>query len=152
MYRTKSPDTCLAWLVEKHEVQSSPAALSEFYSWFPLSRPLERSKEYARDFELALKADPNIKLNAEQISLAGQIAFEQQALQAGDVAAFIALRKLRQSEKVFELEREKFRELMKSGVEKGLDALQAEIKDNAEALELFAKLKDTVVKSMEAIA
>lgn len=152
LYRKKSVSDCLDWLIDKHGVESSAGALSEFYSWYPLSRPLEQSKKFADEFKAALAANPELRLDAEQLSIAGQIAFEQQALAKGDVAAFVQLRKLRQAEKTFELEKEKFREVVKSAVEKGLDALQAEIKGNAAALKLFEQLKASVLKDVEEAA
>jgi len=46
-------------------------------------------------------------------------------------------------------DREKFRETMKSGIEKGLDALFDEIEGNAEAEALFIRLKATVISTVE---
>ena len=44
------------------------------------------------------EAREGLKLNAEQVSIAGQIAFEQLALDAGNLDGFINLRKLRLKE------------------------------------------------------
>ena len=47
---------------------------------------------------------------------------------------------------------DRFRESLKTGVDKGLDALEEEIKGNEEAVALFAKMKAVVKKGMEAAA
>lgn len=139
----------LAWLKEAHGVASSTGALSVFASWYPFSRPLELVEHHASQYGAALKANPKLQLNAEQISIASQIAFEQTALQLGDIKAFVNLRRLRNSEKSLELEKQKFQESTKSAIEKGLDALHAECANNPEALALFEKFRAAVMKSVE---
>lgn len=98
LYGKSSGAACLAWLKEKHGVSSSAGALSEFHSWFPFSRPLERVRDYAKTFEAQLKANPKLRLDAEQLSIAGQIAFETEALRLQDWEAFVSLRKVRLKE------------------------------------------------------
>ena len=44
---------------------------------------------------------------------------------------------------------EKFRQQVKTDIEKGLDALHAEIKGNAEALRLFEKFRAVVLGATE---
>ncbi len=98
LYQKKSGEECLVWLREAHGVESSTGALSNFAGWYPFSRPLEMVATRARAFQDAIKDDPKLKLNAEQVSIAGQIAFEQLALDAGNLDGFINLRKLRLKE------------------------------------------------------
>ncbi len=97
-YQKQSGPAVVAWLRETHGIKSNTASLSNFSHWFPFSRPLEMSAKFAEQFKAALKHDPNLKLNAEELSLAGQIAFEQQALQMQDLEGFVALRKVRLKE------------------------------------------------------
>jgi len=99
LYQKKSGAECLAWLRENHGVKSSTGALSDFSAWYPFSRPLDLAAKFARQLEAVLKADPGLHLNAGQLSAAGQIAFEQQALQTQDLDGFIALRKVRLKER-----------------------------------------------------
>jgi hypothetical protein len=57
--------------------------------------------------------------------------------------------KLTLKKRELELNLEKFRQQTKADIEKGLDALLAEIKGNAEALQLFEKFKAAVLRSTE---
>jgi hypothetical protein len=98
LYQKKSGAECLSWLKDSHGVKSSTGALSNFAAWYPFSRPLEMVASRAKAFEQQLKANPALNLNAEQVSAAGQIAFEQVALQMQDIKGFINLRKLRLKE------------------------------------------------------
>jgi hypothetical protein len=98
LYQKKSGGECLAWLRENHGVKSSAGALSDFSAWYPFSRPLELSARFADQMKAALKADPELHLNAAQLSTAAQVAFEQQALQMQNLDGFVALRKLRLQE------------------------------------------------------
>jgi hypothetical protein len=149
LLRKTSYEKALPIVAKEFGVRTSSGALSQFFSWYPLSRRLEQAKSFADTITAQIKANPALNLDAEKVSAVGQIAFEAQALAEQDPKLFVALRRLRVSEKTFELEEEKFRETMKSSVEKGLDALQQEIKGNAEALALFERLKASVLKSME---
>ncbi len=90
-----------------------------------------------------------------------QVSLVQARLQTGihrtrrleaDVQALQARLALR--EKELELAREKFSETKKSQVEKGLDALSAECKGNAEVMQLFGQFRDAVLKKLpgEAVA
>lgn len=150
-YQKQGSDV-LTWLREEHGVRSSTGALSNFAAWYPFSRPLEMVAQRADRYEQALRGNPHLQLNAEQISVASQIAFEQLALEMQDTKAFIGLRRLRQSEKTFELEKQKFQEATKSAIEKGLDALHAECANNPEALALFEKFRAAVIGAVEAKA
>ena len=97
-YQKQGGPAVLAWLKDTHKVKSSAGALSNFSAWYPFSRPLEMSAKFADAFQASLKANPNLKFDAEQVSLAGQIAFEAQALQMQDLDGFVALRKSRLKE------------------------------------------------------
>jgi hypothetical protein len=55
--------------------------------------------------------------------------------------------KLRLKQRELELNLEKFRQQVKTDIEKGLDALHAEIKGNAQALQLFDKFKAAILAS-----
>lgn len=93
----------LTWLQAEHGVRSSSGALSNFAAWYPFSRPLEMVAQRANQYEQALKQDPNLKLNAEQVSIASQMAFEQMALQMQDIEGFVSLRKMRLKEQEIRL-------------------------------------------------
>lgn len=105
LYRRYQKQGCdaLAWLEEAHGVKSSTGALSTFASWYPFSRPLELVARHASQYEAALKSDPELQLNAEQVSIASQMAFEQMALQMQDIEGFVLLRKMRLKEQELRL-------------------------------------------------
>ena len=97
-YQKQGGPAVLAWLKETHKVKSSAGALSNFSAWYPFSRPLEMSAKFADQFRAALVENPNLKIDAEQVSLAAQIAFEAKALELQDLDGFVALRKSRLKE------------------------------------------------------
>jgi hypothetical protein len=149
LLREKSYAKAIPLIAEKFEVETSAGALSQFFAWYPLSRRLEQGAKFADELKSMLATNPKLTLRAEELSMIGQVAFEAQALQEQDPKLFVALRKLRVMEKNFDLEREKFRETLKTDVEKGLDALLLELKANDEALVLFERMKAIVLKSVE---
>ena len=101
---------------EQWGLQTSVTALSEFYSWFALSRHLEEAATFADELKKTLGQLPELNLNEEQVNLAAQVAFELEAIKAKDFDRFFALRKLRQKDSEMTLEREKF-ELLKRKAE-----------------------------------
>jgi len=83
-------------LVHEHfGVATSIGALSEFFSWYPLSRQLEQSAEFAEKIEEALKTNPALQLDASKISAVAQVAFEAHALETQNSDLYIELAKLR---------------------------------------------------------
>jgi|GEM_PF-3113598 len=86
------------WVRTNHGVKVSVSMLQKFLAWYPFSRPLERVAVYAQQFQQALTANPNLRLNAEQSSEAAHIAFEQFTIATQDIESHVALRKLRLKE------------------------------------------------------
>lgn len=64
------------------------------------------------------------------------------------VKLFTAVSKVAVIKDDVELRIQQAREKMKSDIERGLDALQAELQDNAEAMRLYGKLRETVMQSV----
>lgn len=81
-------------------VVTSRSALSEFLSWYHLSRHLEEAATFADDLKRTLATLPQLNLQEEQINAAAQVVFELEATRQKDVRAFTALRGLRQRDKV----------------------------------------------------
>ncbi|MBA4136757.1 MAG: hypothetical protein C0518_05520 [Opitutus sp.] len=144
--RSTSVAKALAWLAEKHDVQSSPAAASEFFSWYPRSCTLRMAASTSTQLEQTLRKMPELKVTAEQAAKVAQINFEIQAAQDRDPALFTALRRGELESQRLQLEREKFEHTKKTDAEKGLEALHAEIKGNAEALKHFEAMKAALRK------
>lgn len=76
-----------AWLLADHGVETSNAALSDWYSWYGLRVRTERKKTVIEEAiaELA-KADPNKTL--EELQAFGQVLFTSESIEDGDAKAF----------------------------------------------------------------
>jgi hypothetical protein len=86
-------------IVEKEfSVKTSEPALSAFYSWFPLSRQLEKAASLADQIKQQALANPALAKDAEALSQYAQISFEVLAAQKQNVKEFVSLRKLRLKE------------------------------------------------------
>lgn len=91
--RTTSIEKALAWLSTNHGVESSPAAASEFFRWYPRTGWLKRSASFAEELQATLRKLPELQVTAEQASAVAQVAFEMQAAQDRDASLFLALNK-----------------------------------------------------------
>ena len=88
-----------AWLKAEHGIATSTGSLSQFYSWFPLSRRLEQASAFADTLKDQIAQLPAMNGRAEELSDITQIAFEMQAAQEQDGELFYNLRKLRLKER-----------------------------------------------------
>lgn len=145
--RRTSYAKAIAWLQEQHGIKSSERALSEFYSWYPRSCTLRIAANTSDQLAATLAKMPELKLTADNARRVAQVNFEIQAAQDRDPVLFASLRKGELEQSRLELEREKFEESKKADWEKGLDALQAEIKGNPEALKHFEAMKAALKKA-----
>lgn len=98
LIRTKSYAEVRKIAAEKWQVETSAAALSEFYRWYPLSRRIEAAKDTADEVAKVLRSLGDVNLDDDKIQRAAQAMFEAQAMKAGDADTFIGLRKLRLKE------------------------------------------------------
>lgn len=98
LLRATSYEKALPIVAKEFGVRTSSAALSAFFSWYPLSRRLEQAKSFADQLTQQLKANPHLNLDAEKLSAVGQVAFEAQAVAEQDPELYIGLRKLRQKD------------------------------------------------------
>ena len=139
-------------VADQFGVHTTPSALSSFFGSVALPW------KYARDHKLAQtladleegKFKPAIRKQIERL------AFQLTTSNRVDVKSLKAFLKMITDGEKVELQRqtlslalEKFRESLKTGVEKGLDALFAEIKGNPEAVALYQKFRESVLKSVE---
>lgn len=133
-------------------VTTTASALSSFYGSVALPW------KYARDHKLAQslsqleegKFQPAMRKQIERL------AFQITTSNRVDVKTLKALvkmitdgEKIELQKKTLSLAVERFRESVKTDIEKGLDALFAEIKGNAEALALFQKFKACALRSVQ---
>lgn len=151
-------------LWEKFSVRTSEGAISNFYGSECFALRSSEAKAFAEQIEAQLLKDGPEKFDAATLALVKQKAFERAYAKDGSIDELATLakiigdsakaqmqaQKLALDERNFQLETEKFREAMKSNIEKGLDALHAECGTNSEALQLFEKFKAAVMKSVGA--
>ena len=134
-----------AWIPDRFGFPMGKSAVGDFYRWLQLKRRCDAAAARALQAKLELAKDPNI--NSDDIDRMGQTIFAAEALEFGDVKAYVALAKLKLAASKQALESQKLVTAAKDKIEAGLDALFAEIKGNAKAEKLFAELKAVVAKS-----
>jgi hypothetical protein len=84
--------------VEKQlKLKTSATALGEFFKWYPLSSTLERAKDFGEILKRKLEAG-GVDLDDDTISKAAQVAFEVQAIEDRNQAAYVQLRRIRQTD------------------------------------------------------
>lgn len=88
----------LAWLAKEHGVQSSPAALTAFVQWYPLTRRLEQAADFADHLKEQLANLPEWQGRAAELEKLAQVAFETQAVRDQDPELYVALKKRRQKD------------------------------------------------------
>lgn len=138
---------------EQFGITTTRSALCSFYARVAAPWKYARAAGEADQFADLMEG----KFDAATIKRTKQLAFEALTSPTPDIKAAKALLKIVGDSAKIDLQRqtlahaiEKFREDVKSSVEKGLDALEIELKGNAAALELFAKMKAVVRDGMEA--
>ncbi len=88
----------VAWVETEFGVKTSAGALSNFWHWYPFRNKLEQANELKTQLRDTLRDMPDLNLSDDQISQAGQLAFENQAIRAQDSKLFLELRRLRQKD------------------------------------------------------
>lgn len=138
-------------VAEQFGITTTRSALCSFYSRFAAPWKFARAAGEADQFAELMEG----KFDEATIKRTKQLAFEALTSPQPDIKAAKALLKIVGDSAKIELQKktltlaiEKFREDVKSDVEKGLDALFAEIKGNAEALALFQRFKACALKSV----
>lgn len=96
--RSTTAEKAAAWLLKDHGVKTSAGALSEFFSWYPLSRRLEQAASFADQLRDQLLKLPDLNLDAAKLSQVAQVAFEARAVQEQDSELYVALKKRRQKD------------------------------------------------------
>ncbi len=127
---TDSQKIVLARIKKNFGISSSPASLTDFYQWFHLTANLQEAASFADRLKADLKEIPGLDLDAKQLTKAGQVAFELQAMKTQNAKLFIGLRKVRQKEDELMFERQRFE----------FDAAKAALKE-LPALKLIASDK-----------
>lgn len=153
--RTHKHAETLAWLKERGLVVKSGSTLSDFWEWHQKDERIGEAARFCDGYVEECKKQLGDNVTPErlaEIREMAQVMFELRAAAKDDKDVFIGLRTLAVKQQGMALARDRFVEQLKSGIEKGLDALQAELKGNPEALALFDRMKAIVIKSVEARA
>lgn len=150
-----------AWLLKSHRIETSNAALSDWYSWYGLRLRTERRKAIVdQAIEELAQSDPSKTL--EDLHAFGQVLFTAESIEEKDAKAFTEVWRASEKaltrkqakeqseldrairEKALELESQKIAAATKTKLELGLDALAEVIKGNKEAQRLYRELRKTV--------
>ncbi|QYM80277.1 hypothetical protein K0B96_06590 [Horticoccus luteus] len=136
-------------------VRVSVGALCDFYATECYLQTSASAQEFVTRVEAEVRADGRA-YDAATLALIRQRAYllaRTQGASVNDLATLAGIigdtarLELRQRELTLSLD--KFRHQVKSDIEKGLDALHAEIKGHADALQLFERMKAIVMHSVE---
>ena len=115
----------LAWLKSELGLESSLAALSDFYSWERMERRMAAARERAEQARRELASDPNA--TPEAIARVGQMVFTAEMVDDGNLKAFVALEQIRIQQRQLDLDHAKF-SLIKAKADR-LDAMEAKARD-----------------------
>ncbi len=129
--------------------ETSEASLSAWYAWYPFSRELEEAKSLKDEIQEYLANNPDIDLDAEQVSKVSQILWEKRAAQSQDAKLFIELRKLRQKDRDQLAIEKKMLAAEADKIEIAMQAFYQEVRGNDEATELLDRVKALVRKQMD---
>lgn len=141
-------------------IETSSAALSGFLSWWHLRHQFKSwEADAVTMIDLLRQKRPDLPEGDLQ-GYANEF-FQLKAIKENDSETWLAFAsarhralmdkaKLEQRERELEFDKEKFRQSIKSNIERGLDALFEEIKANPQAVELFGRMKEIVAKETEA--
>ena len=135
-------------------IKVNDSTLSDFYSWWELRKDFSEAETHTEDLiELLKHLDPNI--TAEKLEVAGQLIFTKEALKKRDQPAFVEMGKLKLAKETAVTKgRQKDEELkiawqrLREKIDMGLEELHDEIKGNAEALDLFNRMRAIIRKEM----
>jgi hypothetical protein len=100
LLRRTSIEKAEAWLHTTHGVATSPAALSQFFSWYPRQGWLRQAESFSDTLKATIKNLPALKATAAQAEQIAQVNFEILAAQNRDSDLFLALQhgKLKKAE------------------------------------------------------
>jgi hypothetical protein len=86
-------DAVAVHIQETYQISVALSTLSEWHAWYALKRRMEMASQRAN--QTAIELAKNSDLSPEDIERAAQTVFTAEALQSGDVSAYVALAKLR---------------------------------------------------------
>ena len=129
-------------------VTCAPSTLSEYYKWAKLKRSIEE-REREADQAMEMYAAKNPDASQEKLRSIGQRYFSSKSIAEDDLAGWVKVQMVAEKRAAREFDERKFQQSIKSKQEAGLDAVFEEIKGNAQAEALFAKMTEVIKKSWE---
>lgn len=142
---------------EEFGIKSSTGAMSAFYQAECFALGFRKARSLADELAETMRESP-AAFDEATIGAVSQRAFELASSKEANVGELSKLAKiigdsarLRIQHRQIELDEQKWRAAVQEDIEKGLDALYSEIKASPKAVELFEKLKATVVKSVQEV-
>lgn len=79
-----------------------------FYQWYSSEKPLKEAVSFRAQVADFLRSNPDLDLESDRVLKAGQIVFEQDAIQRRDHKAYATLRRIRQKDLDQAMDRDKF--------------------------------------------
>lgn len=144
------------WIKEEYKLDPpSRSALYRFREWFADHEAefilAQRLKDMSRlECELKSAGAPDAKALAKVLGndvVAARANRDDKAVERA-VRLYTAVAKVAVIKDDIDLRIQQAREKMKTDIERGLDALQAELQGNSEAMQLYCKLRETVMRSV----
>ncbi len=129
----------------RYGVTVSGSTLSDFYDWLKVWKRWRDATAFAQQARSELAKDPTVP--DEELDKFAERVLKIEAAVNKDVKGYVALRRMKIAETNAAANRDKLTAAAKSDIEKGLDALQAEIQGNPKAMKLFAQLQEVVSKA-----
>ena len=123
----------------------SGSTLSDFYAWLKVWTRWRDAQDFAMQARAELAKDPTIS-DAELDRFAERVLKAEAAVNK-DVKGYVSLRRMTLAEKKEARERDKLTLATKTDLEKGLDALAAELQGNAKALKIYQQLREVLNKA-----
>lgn len=144
-----------AWLREDG-ISVSGQTLSEFYSWFAWKEKMRVAEANTQNFQ-ELIAQRMPELSKEKVAEFASIHFQLEAVrkdqpdivlafQTAEHRAKMDVLNFEQRNQRLAFDKEKFENEVRADIDKGLDALYAEVKGHPEALELFNRFRAVITK------
>lgn len=134
-----------AEILPRYGTTMSGSTLSDFYAWLKVWKRWQDATDFAQQARMELAKDPLV--SDEELDRFSDRVMKAEVAVNKDVKGYVAIRKLGLAEKQAAFNRDKLTAASKSEIEKGLDALLAEIQGNPKALAAFQVIQKEVSKA-----
>jgi hypothetical protein len=136
----------IAWLEREHSVKTSAGAFSEWLSWFS-ARQRAREREQRVNVFLSDERQMHPELSDEELFQRGQRLMTLLTIGEEDPKSWAMVQRTKKDWEDARLAQQKFKEQLKSDLDRGLEALYEHIKGNPAALAAFQALQGVVTNA-----